>query len=392
MSVNIRDAAKAIKRNMRAGVTTLLRSDPGMGKSEMSELVCQWFLNLPEHEGKSIGVSTIFMATQSPISATGLPWKGEKTWRDPVSGKEFTYTITEPAIAAWFMAKDLRTDEIRPASMFHKVIFIAEEWGQGGADTKKAFAEVLRAGGTPPFYMPPGSPRLALSNTSVRDGVNKEFDFILNRVQVIDMHPDCRIWVDDFGDKPYWWYGREWNVTPFSKTYALQPGNENNVCEAKPDTQGPWCTFRSYTAADRIVQIAAEENGGVVPVDSSLLIEQLAGTMGPRTTTHYIGQMQFAVKLPSYDKVVADPAGCDVPKQMDLQMLMAYELAARAQPQDLAAVLEYLNRLADGMDNVFIGSVFRKDYRAMSSEPAMKAWISKNAARMSLISSLAAGM
>jgi hypothetical protein len=391
MSVNIREAKKLIRWNMRAGMTTLLRSDPGMGKSEMVVELAKWWADLPENKNLTIGVCTFFMATQSPIGFTGLPWKGERTWIDPLNGKEFKYTITEPAIPAWFMATDIRTGEVRPASMFNKVFLTIEEWGQGNADTKKAGAEVLRALGTPPFYCPPGSVAVALSNTSLRDGVNKEFDFTTNRVDVIDMHADNQIWVDDFADKAYKWAGREWNVTSFSKAYALTPGNEEKVCERKPDQQGPWSTYRSFTNADRVVQVATEENGGKVPVESSLLIETLSGIMGPRTTNHYIGAMQFAIKLPSYDTVVADPAGTPVPKQMDLQMMMSYEMAARCKAEDLDKVLAYVNRLDDGMDNVFIGSVFRKDYNKMSAHPAMKAWVSANAARMSLISTLAVG-
>src|SRR5271166_4371458 len=132
MSVNIRDAAKMVKWNMKAGVTSLLRSDPGMGKSEMTDNLALWFANLPENEGLSIGYSCFFMATQSPIGFTGLPWKGEKVWLDPLSGKEFKYTVTDAALPQWFMCRDIRTGEVRPASMFHKVFAVVEEWGQGG--------------------------------------------------------------------------------------------------------------------------------------------------------------------------------------------------------------------------------------------------------------------
>ena len=392
MSVNIREAEQAIGWCVEAGFTALLVSPPGFGKTDrLNSIVMRW-KNSPKNTGKRLGLACAFMATQSPISATGLPWKGERVWKDPFTEKEYTYTVTDPAIPMWFMARDLDTSEIRPASMFDHVFLVIEEWGQGNADTKRAFAEVLRAGGTPPFYMPVGSPRVALSNSDARDGVTKEFDFIINRVLTLPVHGDVPIWIEDFADKPYKWEGEEWSVSSYAKSYIQQNGKEGELFEPKPEVQGPWCSPRSYTNADRIVQVATRQNGGKVPVDSSLLVNVLSGIMGTNVTTNYMAALQFMVKLPSIDKVAADPMGTDVPKQADLQMTMAYELAYRVRPDILPPVLQYMNRLNDGMDNIFIASLMRKDWKQFSAEPVMKAWVAQNAARLSVLSSIATGM
>src|SRR5262245_5741795 len=198
--MNLREAIRQLQANILAGNATVIRSDPGGGKTEAMAKVVKWFRAL--HAGKRVGVGTSFMATQSPIGATGLPWKAEKTWRS-AEGKDFTYTMTDPAVPQWFMAKCVDTGAILPASLVDYVFLILEEWGQGSAETKRAFAEVLRAGGTPPYYLPEGSPRVALSNYDARDGVTKEFDFIINRANWLHVTGDAKIWVEDFADLPY---------------------------------------------------------------------------------------------------------------------------------------------------------------------------------------------
>lgn len=394
--MNLRTAHKQIMADMIAGNASILEGPPGFGKTDLTmKLAASWHKHVKTQDANArVGFSCFFMATQTPIGFTGLPWKGERKWTDP-AGVEHKYTVTDPAIPQWYMATDLDTGEVRPGNMFDSVFLTIEEWGQGSPETKRAGAEVLRIGGTPPFFLPNGrfpSPRLACSNTDARDGVTKEFDFIIGRRASRKVTGDVDIWIEDFADKPYRWAGRTWEVLPVTKAWAKQDGGKT-LFEGKPDKQGPWCNPRSLTMADRYVQTITELSGGVTPVQDSSFIEGLEGYIGMGATVSYCSHLQFALDLPTYEAVVADPDNTPVPTKADLQMLMAYQLAGRCKVEHLAEVIQYMTkkgppRMPQDMAVTFISSLLRRDYKSMVNHPAMQAWIAKNAHLVSIIASL----
>jgi hypothetical protein len=77
-----------------------------------------------------------------------------------------------------------------------------------------------------------------------------------------------------------------------------------------------------------------------------------------------------------------------VPKKADLLLLMAYELAGYTQIPDLAACIQYVQRLPKDMAVTYVSSLLRRDYKNIINTPAMQGWINKNAALVSIIASL----
>lgn len=395
--MNLRTAFKQIMADMIAGNASILTGPPGFGKTDLTaKLAMAWLKHVKAQDATArVGFSCFFMATQTPIGFTGLPWKGVKEFKHPITGAALSYTVTDPAIPQWYMATDLESGETRPANLFDSVFLAIEEWGQGSPETKRAGAEVLRIGGTPPFFLPTGkfpSPRLACSNTDARDGVTKEFDFIIGRRASRNITGDVDIWIEDFADKPYTWAGRKWEVLPVTKAWAKQDGGKT-LFEAKPERQGPWCNPRSLTMADRYVQTITELCNGETPVKESSFVEGLEGYIGMGATVSYCSHLQFALDLPSYETVVADPDNTLVPNKADLQMLMAYQLAGRCKVEHLPQVIRYMTkggtpRMPQDMAVTFVSSLLRRDYKTMVNEPAMQAWIAKNAHLVSIIASL----
>jgi hypothetical protein len=329
--------------------------------------------------GERLGVSTIYMATSSPLSFSGLPWKGSLQ----VGGKD--YTITDPAIPQWFIARDLESGQLAPADQFSRVLLIIEEWGQGDLETKRAGADLLLHGACGRFRLPPGSFRLALSNADTRDGVTKEFDFVINRRAELRITGDVDVWIEDFADKPQ---ADGTLVMPATKAWARQ--NPQVLFEAKPKEQGPWCTPRSLTMWDRFAQSLIAQRGDLLGViEDSGFVEASAGLIGMGAATSLISTLRFKFELPSLEDVVADPAGCDVPQKPDLQMLMMYELAARTQPEQLSKVLQYVTRIKQvDMHVTFVTALLRRDYKTLINHPAVQSWVSKHARLISAIASL----
>lgn len=375
--MNLRSANRHIRADILSGNAVMLRGHPGIGKSWLAQNVFEWMRK--QYPGKRVGLSINFMGTWSVVSGTGLPWKNE---RDYGNGAR---TVTDPAIPEWYLAWCPERKALLPADMFDVVLCVLDEWAQGGADIKRMGAELLLSGSIGKWKLPAGSPRIAISNVDSRDGITREFDMLINRVHILDIHSDANVWLEDFAEAPYQWDGKTWNVMPFTKVWVRNNPTVPN--EPKPDKQGPWCTFRSLTAWDRFAQNWAEANGGMLPHDDPEFIESTAGYIGHNATSALVRDLQFMVELTPYEDIVADPAGAPVPNRADLMLLMAYTLAGRVSQGDIAPVIEYVDRLPRDLAITFVKSLMRRDY-TFQQLPAMQAWIKRNATLIGIISQL----
>jgi hypothetical protein len=194
-----------------------------------------------------------------------------------------------------------------------------------------------------------------------------------------------KVWLA-YADKGYPMNGRTWSVMPVVKAWAAQ--HPEILFEEEPKEQGPWCNPRTLCAVDRELSLIAEDNKGEIPTADSWVTEMVAGTIGMPATVSLMGHLTFRLQLPPYEDVVKNPAGTPLPSKADLQMLMAYELAARVNPDDLGAVIKYVDRMPKDMAITFVSAAVRRDYRGLISAPGMDAWVNKNAALIGIISSL----
>lgn len=381
--MNILEAGIETEILMESGQAVMWVSSSGIGKSQRGVHLAKSWCEEGAKIGKKRGWGITFLATHTPPDLIGYTFKGEREIVVDVDaeGKPVTKTITvtDPSCPLWMIST-----EGKPAFCYDEFFLIFDEYGQAEPDVKRAAAEISLSGGTPPWYLPAGSRRLLLTNEGARYGVSKDFDFAIARRTRLRIAGDITPLLLHM-DKPYLHNGRSWTVMGVTKAWAA--ANPTVPFEEEPKEQGPWCNPRQLFAADRYLQQKFAATGKQ-EVDSPAM-EVLEGTIGMAATTSLASHMSFRLQLPSYDTVIADPSGTEVPTKADLQMLMAYELASYAQVKDLGAVITYVQRLPKDMSVTFISSLLRRDYKGMVGTPAMQAWISKNAALVSIITSLA---
>jgi hypothetical protein len=365
-----------------AGNAVIWSSGSGLGKSQVAYSIFEELRDRDAPKGIKWGFLTFFAATQTPTDMIGVQFKGKRIYKvtNPATGEEMDHeiTITDPAIPLWMMSS-----EGKPAFMYDRCFLLIDEYGQGEADTKRSIAEVFLNGGTPPWYLPAGSVRLACTNQGARYGVSKDFDFAIARRFTLPIEGDINVTLN-YLDKPYRHQGKTWNTMPVTKAWAA--ANPQIVFEAEPKEQGPWCNPRQLCAVDRYLQSlwAAQGNQDIGPEAMSVV----AGGIGMGATTSFLSHLEFLTQLPSYATVVADPAGTPVPTRADLQMLMAYQMAGYTEVKDLAPCIQYIQRLPKDMGVTYISSLLRRDYKGIINQPAMQAWINKNASLVSIIASL----
>ena|ERR1700761_3816758 len=380
--MDINQAKIETKILIDSGQAVMWSSSSGIGKSQTAVAMAKEWVKEGEAVGEKRGWGIMFLATQTPPDLVGYQFKGE---RDVIvdldaDGKPVTkrITVTDASCPLWFTST-----EGKPAFCYDKFWLIIDEYGQGEPDVKRAAAEVLLNGGTPPWYLPPGSIRMALTNEGSRYGVSKDFDFAIARRTKINITGSIEALLL-YMDKKYVHNGKEYEVMGVTKAWAA--ANPHIPFEDEPAVQGPWCNPRQLIAADRYLQTKFAATGKEEVDEYSM--DVLAGTIGQAAATSYAAHLAFKLQLPSYADVVADPTGTEVPAKADLQMLMAYELSGYVKVADLQPVITYIQRLPKDMSVTFISSLLRRDYKGMVNAPAMQAWINKNAALITIISSL----
>lgn len=375
--MNIIDARRETMALIEAGNAVIWQSGSGLGKSQVSYGIFEELRDRDAPKGIKWGFGTIFAATQTPPDLIGYQFKGEREFA-LLDGSTRKVTVTEPSVPLWMISS-----EGKPAFMYDRFFLLIDEYGQGEADVKRAIAEIFLNGGTSPWYLPPGSVRIACTNQGARYGVSKDFDFCIARRALLNIEGDTDIFLR-YADKPYNHQGKQWQTTPVVKAWAA--ANPQILFEPEPKEQGPWCNPRQLCAADRYIQTkwTMQGNQEIEPTAAGVI----AGMIGMPATQSLLSHLQFLLELPSYADVVADPDGTPVPGKADLQMLMAYQMAGFTKAEDLAPCIKYIQRLPKDMGVTYISSLLRRDYKGLVNQPPMQAWINKNAALVSIISSL----
>lgn len=374
MPFNMREARQEILISAEAGNCVELISPSGIGKSQLARQVYEHLRDRDAPKGIRWGYGCVFAATQTPAGLDGLQYKGQRE----VGGR--MYTVSDPSLPVWFVS-----DEGIPADQYDRFFLFVDEFGQAEGDVKKGFAEIFLHGRSTSHALPEGSVRIAASNEGTRYGVSKDFLFSISRRKRVEIEGNSRIWVEDFADHPYQFNGRTWNVSPFMKSWALR--HPEIFFEKEPEKQGPWCNARTATAVDRELQVRAAMNGGKFPTDATT-IEACSGIVGMPATQSIMQELAFRLELPQYADIVADPENTPMPARADLMMLLAYELAAQTEEQDLAACLKYMQRkeMPKDMQLTYVGALNKRDYMKFANQPAMLAWCSKNASLVTLLS------
>lgn len=370
--MNLMEAKAETLINIKAGDTTRLISDSGIGKSDLThQIYAELVHGQPDDY---MGFGQIFAPHVTPTDLGGCLFKGEK-----VFGKK-TVTVTDPTLPLW--AQDVFTG--KPAWMFKRFMLVIEEADKAEGDVKKALAEIELNGGIYPHRFP-NVFVVACANKGMRYGSTKEYDHCINRRAELTIGFNIQTWLD-YVDKPYERKGRKWQTMPVTKHWAsIHP---DVMLAGPPKEQGPWCTPRSICAVDRYSQVVQEENGGELPLDSSRYSEGVSGRIGTAGMMSYVSHLKFRLELPQYEDIVKDPAGLALPTRPDLLMLLAWELAGWTKPKDVGACITFMERLPKDMAVTYGAALLRRDWTTFTNHPAMTAWINKNVTLLSLLTAL----
>ena len=115
--------------------------------------------------------------------------------------------------------------------------------------------------------------------------------------------------------------------------------------------QGQIVTPRSLHTASDLVDARAS-------FDNDTLEHALAGAVGAAFAANIMSMIRFGDQLPSYDRVIADPAGAPLPTNPTAQIVQCFKFIKQVRDRDEAeAVSEYVCRMRAEMKSLFVNTV-----------------------------------
>jgi hypothetical protein len=336
--ITMSDLPKTLDWNFRAGIPVEVQGPSGVGKTEGVE-------HYAKSQGADYGYFELNAATAHLGDVTGILMPHTERHTD-ANNQPIDLTVGKYAYP-YFMRDKFSG---KPAFNYKRGCLVIEEYGQAQVDVKRALGQLtreLRNGG---YVFPAGTNVVLLSNRPEdRSGVTKDFDFLINRRNVLTLHADLHAWLV---------WAHEHDITNMSMAFAAR--NEDKVFANKaPEKQGPWLTPRSLAAGDAFLRVAHEEEG--VPLDDPLIRTNLAGIIGEGYAHIFIAFAKVRDKLPSFSSIVNAPNTAPMPKEPDQMMFLAFDLAAKVKRETMKPVVAYMKRMPSDFAIAFYRSAMQRD-------------------------------
>ena len=360
--IKMSDARRVIDLNFRAGLPVMFEGASGIGKTDLAE-------QYAEDQGEDYCMCEINLALASLPDLIGLQHFVVEHYLD-ASGSEIA--LETAAFAYPYFMRDKRTG--RPAATYQRGMVILEEYGQGQGDVKRASAQIIQKGQAGQHSFPKGWNVLVLSNRAQdRSGVGKDFDFLINRRNQIELKAELDGWL-------VWAHGRQIS----NMTMAFASRNTDKVFSNKaPEKQGPWLTPRSLANADKFIHVAMDDG---LSLDDDLMRQNLAGLIGDGNAHVYIAFAKIRDELPRYSDIISDPMGAKVPGAPDQMMFLSFDLASKATRTNIKPLVQYMGRMPNDFAIAFYRSAIHRD-PTLRSTKEFGDWAVKNLQLLAAVNS-----
>lgn len=310
MQVNINQAATLIRTCGNTN-TILVRGAPGVGKSSILSTLAR---ELPDYQACYIDVANL------DLGDLGMP----------------------------VIDRDAMTTSYAPNSRFgigkHQtkpVLLMLDELGKASRPVLNMLLPVILEHRLGDVSLPTGSIVFATTNLDT-DGVGDNIPaHAFNRMTVLDMaNPTVDEWlgwaVNNSVAPEVMAFARDYPQV--MERYDLVDANDKNPYIFNPLTGNTkaFCSPRSLEKASNIIKQRA--------VLGDSLLAALCGTVGESAARDLEANVMLADEMPRFAAIIADPAKCKLPGGVGAYFLMAFSLAARADADNLSAIMTYVGR------------------------------------------------
>ena len=351
---------------LEANIALEIRGKSGIGKTDM---IREWAASMHRKTG-SFGIGTHFAATWTPPDVTGFLAMRTAL----LNGRETM--MSEWALPTWLRADPGQDHEWM--NDFQQGVLVLEEYDKTGAEVKKAAAPLVLEGGLQGNYLHKRIMRIMLTNHADdgRQGSTKDFDFSINRRHIVDATQSVQGWV---------MWATANGVHPMFVAFAEE--HPDVVFGGQlPEKQGPFCTARSLTSLQKVVQLGVLDPDGRI-ADEEAFAEMSAGSIGGPASRALITFLKFKDEVPNWNEIRAKPSEAKVPANPGAQMMAAHICAFNVDDKNVEQAVIYVRRLSKQFHIVFAKAASRRNFRVVNSKPFIK-WTSDQPELVALLNVL----
>ena len=144
------------------------------------------------------------------------------------------------------------------------------------------------------------------------------------------------------------------DAAAFDNPYVFNPRKQ----------QTAYASPRSLEFASDLVKTRANKS-------HNTLHAQLCGAVGEAAAADLSAFVRIDEDLPPHDAIIADPKNAAVPVQPTNRLLVTYRLIARVTKEDIAPVMEYMARLNNEMQAIFVNKVLSSSKGVWAAQTAV---------------------
>lgn len=327
--------------------TAFLRSQPGIGKTDMVHIAAQEISQLlanAHQPDPELLVEELHLASMSEVDVRGyLIPDGDKA------------RFTKPAF--------FEAVERSPRG-----ILFLDEFPQATHEVQKAVAPLLLMGKVGNFALPPGWMVVAAGNRGEDNaGANSLLSHVVNRLAIINVVPSS---ADDWCD-----WASAAGVIPELIVFAKQHpaaifGKPNLDIEDEP-----YCTPRAVHALSDVAKNWYNGLPGMVGEKEGMAV--IEGFVGTGAAAEIKAVVTLTSKLPQYPDIIAGPSTVKLPSQANEIYATIMMTAMRAEVQHRDQVVEYIARFQPNMAVVGLATLLQRDTQ-FSQAAGINTWVGAN--------------
>lgn len=354
-SLSFRQVLELIK-SVGDKVTVLVEGEMGSGKSSLLNALS---LEFPDHIPCYVEVACMDVGdvavpkvkTLDDVVIGGLVTQGEVTRFVP--NESFGLHLGKPLLLMW------------------------DELGKATQPVINAISRFINEGYLGQYQLPAGSYQFATTNLSVEGVGDRLLPHIRDRMCRVRMRKSRNVeWVENYAigagiDPIIIGFAMEYPQA-FESFEDVEDPNSNPMIFHPKQPRMNFVTARSLTKASHILQATTH-----LPDD--VRIHALMGMVGEAAAMHIMTLNRLNEDIPSYERVLADPDKCPLPKSGVSSVMMVAKMAMRVEDDTMGKCMTYVERLPKETQALFARTLTRSPKRKVAaSNRAYIEWASKN--------------
>jgi hypothetical protein len=355
MTVPVTEIARALTAFYGSRRTPFLRSQPGIGKTDMVHIAAAEITDLLKANNwadPELAVHELHLASVSEVDIRGylIPHDGKATFTAP----PFWSAIERSPRGILFL----------------------DEFAQATHEVQKAVAPLLLDGRVGDYKLPEGWMVVCAANRAEDNaGANSLLSHVINRLCLINVVPaSADEWLD---------WATTMQLCPEIIITVKQ--NPKLILEA-PNLEiedEPYCTPRSIHALSDVAK--RWYNGLPGMCQDKVGMACIAGFVGAGAAAEINATVLLTSKLPQYSDIVANPMGVKLPTAPNEVYASIMMTALRAELQHADPVSQYITRFQPNMAVIGLAALLNRDGK-FTQAAGVSQWVAANRPMMQKLS------